>query len=262
MKITSEQIITKLSTAIDPKLAEQLVTTYAEMQGRFVSGDWKPAELDSGRFCEALARSVWQLDSGKPNHTFLPGKIRGRLLDQNHPHNLTAKDRSHLCKVLDAVYKFRSDRGPVHLSLQHTANHMDSMFMSYAVKWLFGELLILAWKGDRAQVVQVIESIVQLEHPLVHELDGRPQVQVAGISAPDEILLLLNNAPGGRLSRAELGAYAHHKPNNISMAISRLASPNQRRLRLDEHGNLALTPLGQEYVRTTLMPKLLAQKAA
>ena len=262
MKITPGPLITKLSTAIDPKLAEQLVTTYAEMQGRFISGDWKPAELDSGRFCEALARAVWQLDSGKTNHSLLPGKIRQHLLDQSRPHNLNTKDRSHICKVLDSVYKFRSDRGPVHLSLQHTANHMDSMFMSYAVKWLFGELLILAWKGDRAQVVQVIESIVQIDHSLVHELDGRPQVQVAGISAPDEILLLLNSAPGGRLSRAELGVYAHHKPNNISMAIKRLSSPNQRRLRLDEHSNLALTPLGQEYVRTTLMPKLLAQKAA
>ena len=264
MKITPTGLIAELSSSIDKTLAEQLVTSYGEVQGRFLGGDWKPSELDSGHFCEAAARAVWQLDSGSLTHKLLPGKIMERLEDKGkkRPHKLAAKARTHFCRVLGTAYKFRSDRGVAHISPQYTANYMDAMLMIHLSKWIFGEVLRLAWKGDRAEVAQVIESIVQLEHSLVHELDGRPQVQVPGISAPDEILLLLNNAPGGRLSRAELGAYAHHKPNNVSMAISRLASPNQRRLRLDEHGNLALTPLGQEYVRTTIIPKLQAQKAA
>ncbi len=264
MKMTPVGLITELSSSIDKTLAEQLVTSYGEVQGRFLGGDWKPSELDSGHFCEAAARAMWQLDSGSVNHSLSPGKITERLEDKENkrPHKLTAKVRTHFCRVLGTAYKFRSDRGVAHISPQYTANYMDAMLMIHLSKWLFGEVLRLAWKGDRAEVAQVIESIVQLEHSLVHELDGRPLVQVAGISAPDEILLLLNSAPGGRLSRAELGAYAHHRPNTISMAIRRLSGPNQRRLRLDEHGNLALTPLGQEYVRTDLMPKLLAQKAA
>ena len=264
MKITPVQLVAKLSTVIDPKLAEQLVTSYGEVQSRFLGGDWKPSELDSGHLCEAAARAMWQLDSGSVTHKLLPGKIIERLEDKERKrsHNLPTKARTHFCRVLGTVYKFRSDRGVAHISPQYTANYMDAMLMIHLSKWIFGEVLRLAWKGDRTEVAQVIESIVQLEHSLVHELDGRPQVQVAGISAPDEILLLLNHAPGGRLSRAELGAYAHHKPNNISMAISRLSGPNQRKLRLDEDGNPALTPLGQEYVRTDLMPKLRARKAA
>ncbi|HYE74042.1 MAG TPA: hypothetical protein VEF04_11960, partial [Blastocatellia bacterium] len=119
-------------------------------------------------------------------------------------HSLSQKDRYHISKAIEVVYKFRSDRGPVHISPLYTAKYMDSMLVIHMGKWIIAEFLRLAWNQDRQVIAEVIAQLVQLEHSLIHELDGKPLVLAKGISAPEEILLLLFDAPNNRLSRSEL----------------------------------------------------------
>src|SRR5262249_47392377 len=145
------------------------------------------------------------------------------LLDQRLSHNLTWKDRYHLAKVIEVIYKFRSDRGPVHISPIYTANYMDSMLVLHAGKWLLAEFLRLAWNSASDIIADVIAQLVQLEHSMIHELDGKPLVLAKNVSAPDEILLLLNHAPNNRLDRSALREQAaNQRQENINTAISRL----------------------------------------
>ena len=187
MKLTPEQLINELSSSLDPALARGAIESYTEMQQRFLAGDWKPAELDGGRLCEAVSRCLLQIDLGTVNHSLLPGAICDKLVDKKLTHALQPKDRDHLVRVTRMVYKFRSDRGAVHISPTYTANFMDAMLVLHAGKWILAELLRLAWNSDRDTVAEVIAQLVQLEHSLVHELDGKPLVLARGISAPDEI---------------------------------------------------------------------------
>ena len=73
---------------------------------------------------------------------------------------------------------------------------MDSMLILHVRKWMFAEFLRLAWTADKQVIADTIAQIVQLQHTLIHELDGKPLVLARGIPAADEILLLLNHAPG------------------------------------------------------------------
>lgn len=257
MKVTPEQLIRGLSAAVDATLARQAVESYVEMRQRYLAGDWQPAELDGGRLCEAISRALYQLDSGNVTHGQLPGEIREKLLDSDkvsRPHNLTAKDRQHIAKVIDLVYKFRSDRGAVHISPTYTANGMDSMLVAHAGKWILAEFLRLAWNSDRNIVVGVIEQLVQLEIPLIHELDGNPLVLPKSIPAPEEVLLLLHHAPNNRLTRSDLRKYAsNQKPHTVSTAISRLLA--QKEIRSAEGEEVALTPNGQKRVMEVIIPK-------
>src|SRR5271165_4958250 len=127
--VTTSELITELSSFVDPALAKGIVDSYVEMLQRFLAGDWKPAELDGGRLCEAISRALYQIDSGAVTHTELPGTLCDWLEDFNRKrsHNLAEGDRRHFCKAIRLVYKFRSDRGPVHISPIYTANYMDSM---------------------------------------------------------------------------------------------------------------------------------------
>ena len=258
MSLSKSQLITALFQNIDPAFASAIVESYVEMQQRFLAGDWKPAELDGGRLCEAVARALYQLDCGYVTHGDLPGKLCDLLEDFHNKvqHALPEKDRRHFCKAIQLAYKLRSDRGPVHISPVYTADYMDSMLILHVGKWMFAEFLRLAWTNDKAVIAETIAQIVQLEYSLIHELEGKPLVLQSAVSAPVEVLLLLNHAEGHKLSRKELASQAkNNSASALNTAISRLLKTNEIRIGTVS-GELALTPAGQKRVIEVIIPAL------
>ncbi len=253
MKISPEQLKHDLSAIIDPFLAEQLINSYINMQQRYSAGDWKPAELDGGQFCEAVARALYQLDTGIIRNDLLPGDISNLLRSKKAPHKLAEKDREHFCRVLQTTYKFRNDRGVAHISPIHDANLLDATLIIATVKWMFSEFLRLAWKKDRNEAVAIIESIVQLEHPLIHELDGQPLVLSDALTASEEILVLLQHSQSGSYTKGELKQYIYKDQSTVSNAISRLKA--NKEVRINNAGEVVITPLGTNRVHDTIMPK-------
>lgn len=118
---------------------------------------------------------------------------------------------------------------------------------------MFAEFLRLAWTTDKKVIADTIAQIVQLQHTLIHELDDQPLVLASGISASDEILLLLNHATDNRLSRLEIKQYARlTKTPTLNAAIKKLLT--QRHIRTLDNGDLALTPRGQQKVIHKIIP--------
>jgi hypothetical protein len=260
MALSAKQLATELGTIVDPNFGAAIVDSYVEMQQRFFAGDWQPAELDGGRLCEAISRALYQLDSGYVNHTELPGRLCDWLEDFNHNrnHNLHEGDRRHFCKAIRLVYKLRSDRGAVHISADYTANEMDAILMLHAGKWMFAEFLRIAWDKDRNVIAEAIADIIQLEHPLIHELNGTPLILDHTVSAPEEALLLLNHAPGHKLQKDELMRQAkNNSDSSLAVAISRLTKSNEIRA-TGAPGELAITPSGQKRVIEKIIPKFRA----
>lgn len=256
MRLTPQQLITQLSTVLDASLVRLGIESYIEMQQRFLAGDWQPAELDGGRLCEAISRCLYQMDAGRVSHTKSVKDIREYLIDEKNvlSHRLGLKDRKHIAKVIEVVYKFRSDRGAVHISTEYDANYMDSMLVIHSCKWILAEFLRLAWNQDRKVIAETIAQLVQLEHSLIHELDGKPLVLAQNISAPHEILLLLNHAPNNRLSRSEIqSSIHHHTAANVGTALNRLIA--NRDIRDAGNSEVALTPNGQQRVIQEILPK-------
>jgi hypothetical protein len=253
MKLTSQELTAELSRTWDAVLVRQSIESYADIQQRFLAGDWGPTELNAGRLCEALSRCLYQLDTGRISHSRSVGDVRKYLVDETQAHNLGSKDRFHIVKVIELVYKLRSDRGAVHISSDYSANYMDSMLVLHAAKWMLAEFLRLAWRRDEETIAATIAQLVQLDHSLIHELDGKPLVLARGIPATEEILLLLNHAPGNRLKPSELQEQVtNQSPNNISTAINRLIAKKDIRRIADE---VALTPNGQQKIMKEILPK-------
>ena len=260
MALSAKQLIAELANVLDASLADSVVASYVEMQQRFFAGDWQPSELDGGRLCEAISRALYQLDSGTVTHSQLPKELCEKIEDEQNlrPHSLDVKDRHHISRAIGLVYKFRSDRGSVHISPKYTADFMDSMLMVHAGKWIFAEFLRLAWKQDKAVIAETISQIVQLEYSLIHELDGIPLVLESTVSAPEEILLLLNHAEGHKLSKEELTQQAKNNTStSLTVAFSRLLKSNEIRS-TSTPGEVALTPKGQKRVIERIIPALKA----
>jgi hypothetical protein len=257
MLLSPAQLKAELGNVVDTDIAKAAVDSYVAMQQRFLAGDWQPTELDSGRLCEAIARGCYQLDTGIVTHSQLPAELCGKIEDTNpqKKHALSLQDRYHICRAIRLLYKFRSDRGSVHISPFYTADYMDSMFMVHAAKWIFAEFLRLAWNKDKAIIADTIAQIVQLEYSLIHEMDGFPLVLDHKITAPDEILLLLNHAQGHRLSKDELLKQAKNSSENaLAVALSRLLKTNE--IRAVGNDEIALTPKGQKRVIEKIIPAL------
>jgi hypothetical protein len=258
MPLSSAQLVGELSKVIDPAFASAVVESYVEMQQRYLAGDWQPTQLDGGRLCEVVARAVYQLDSGTITQSQLPKALCEKIEDEKgiHVHKLGQSDRSHICRAIGLVYKFRSSRGSVHISPTYTADYMDSMLAVHAGKWIFAEFLRLAWAKDKGVIAETIEEIVQLEYSLIHKLNGVPLVLEHRISAPAEILILLNNADGHRMSRETLRKLAKNNTEKaFEVAVSRLLKTNEIRT-TDIAGELALTPKGQKRVIEQIIPAL------
>jgi hypothetical protein len=258
MPLSSKELRAQLAKVVDPAFAEAAISSYVEMQQRFLAGDWQPTELDSGRLCEAVARACYQLDSGTITHSQLPKELCEKIEDELNlrTHNLDLKDRRHITRTIGLVYKFRSDRGSVHISQHYTADFMDSMLMVHAGKWILAEFLRLAWTKDKAVIAETIAQLVQLEYSLIHELDGIPLVQDERVSAPEEILLLLNHAEGHKLPKSDLVKLAkNNSEKSLSVAFSRLSRTNEIRT-TSVVGELALTPKGQKRVIEKTIPSL------
>jgi hypothetical protein len=258
MTLSAKQLSTELAKIVDPSFAEAIVDSYTEMQQRFFAGDWQPSELDGGRLCEAVARATYELDSGTVTHSQLPKELCEKLEDEQNlrTHKLDPKARRHIARCIMLVYKFRSDRGSVHISPEYTANEMDSILMVHAGKWIFAEFLRVAWNADRKVIAETIADIIQLEHSLIHELDGTPLILDQKVSAPEEVLLLLNHAEGHKFPKDKLTQLAKNNTSaSVGTAISRLTTSNEIRT-TGVGGELALTPKGQKRVIEKIIPKL------
>ena len=110
--------------------------------------------------CEVASRAIYQLDCGTITHSQLPGELCEKIEDTENkrPHTLAVTDRHHLCKAIGLVYKFRSARGPVHVSPNYTANYMDSMLVLHVAKWILAEFLRIAWNADREVIAETIAN--------------------------------------------------------------------------------------------------------
>lgn len=258
--IEKSALLAALSPPLDHLLATQLLDEFVSAEKRFIQRDWEPAELDGGQFAEIAARIVYHQDSGNLNHRRDFNECLKYIEDDRENHLITPRhDALHVTRALRTIYKFRSQRGAVHISSSYRANHMDSRFIIEAVRWVMNEMLRQFWKGDREHVAKAIRELLQFDVPCVGVFEDIILVQRTDLSTEEEILVLLHYAGELGFSRSELGRFAKRAASSITDAIQKLAAPDCRQLVQLSSGKYRLTDLGGRRIREQLADKLLLQ---
>jgi hypothetical protein len=250
-------LISKISPPFDQELAVKLIDEFISMERRFIQRDWEPTELDGGQFAEVAARILYHLDSAILNYKKGFDECVKYLENDQVTHNLHRIQMNHISKVLRVIYKFRSQRGAVHISSVYTPNHMDSKFLIECVRWCLNELLRIFWNGDRNEVAKAIQEILQFDVPCIGLYDEIPLVQRTDLKVQHEILLLLHYAGTEGYSRKQLGQFCLHPSQRVSDGIFELKSPAIRQITALSNGNFVLTELGHRRIRNELADKLL-----
>ena len=258
--IERNYLINKISPPFDNLLATQFVDEFIAMERRFIQRDWEPASLDGGQFAEIAARIIYHLDSNNLSYKKEFKDCISYLENVHVPHSLTdRKGVGHIIKVLQAIYKFRSERGAVHISSTYTPNHMDSKFLMESVRWCINEFLRVFWNGNKEEVAKTIREVLQFDVPCIGVFGDTIMVQRTDLKADEELLLLLHFAGEIGFSRNEIGKYSMLSASSVTTNLQKLTSSSVRQIIKLNNGNYVLTDLGHRRIRNELADKLLVQ---
>ena len=254
-----DSLVAQISPPLDRSLATALLTQFVDLERRFVVGDWEPATLNGGQFSEVASRIIYHLDSGTMNSRKSFDSCLAYVEDARNSNKHLFPDRPsarHLCKALRLIYKFRSQRGAVHIDPNHTANELDSTLVLSLSRWVVSEVLRIFWNGNRTEVAKTIRAIVRYRVPFVFEREGRSLVLWTNCTAEEEILLLIHNAGDVGLSRAEIGKAAMKTASAITRALKNLCSSAKRQVIKRDDGQFSLTPNGMKRVNEEIVTNL------
>lgn len=258
MLTSKTTLMSQLSPPVDAQLAQDLIDEFISQEKRFIQCDWEPSQLDGGQFCEILARIVYHQDSENLNTSKKFEECVSYVENDQVPHAIRPRqDAIHLVKVAKTIYKFRSQRGAIHISPNYKPNHMDSKVVADMVRWAFAETLRMFWSGDREQVAKAIRELLQFDVPAIGKFEDVLLVQRTDLSASEEILVLLHYAGERGFSRQELGKFVMQPSQRVSDALKMLTSPSARQVILLTSGRYCLTDLGSKNLRENLSEKLL-----
>lgn len=255
----AQALIAQIAPPLDRGLSRSLVNEFLAVERRYALGDWEPATLDGGQFAEIAARIIYHIDSGNLARRKGVNECLNYVEDETNSNSHAFPGRRsslHLCKVLRTLYKFRSQRGAVHIDPEYTANELDSKLITELVRWVMSELLRIFWTGKTADVASAIREIVRFEVPAIITIDGKPLVLNTDCTVEEEVLLLLHNAGELGMTRSAIGSAAQRSAGAITRALQRLVSPNQRDAAKRENGSYVLTPNGTRRIHTELSGKL------
>lgn len=246
-RLSKPELVAELVPPLDAQLAEQLISEYMSLERRYVLSDYEPATLDGGQFAEIASRIIYHQDSGNLNKRRGVDRCLSYIEDptsQNAHLFPERKSSLHLCKVLRSIYKFRSDRGAVHIDPEYTANQLDAKLVVDNARWVFSEVLRVFWTGDRAIVARTIREIIVYDVPIVADYEGRLLVQSTVCTTEEEVLILLYYAGELGLSRSQLGIYVEKAASAITNALKSLISNSKRQVVQLKNKNYRLTDLG------------------
>lgn len=252
-------LISNICPPLDQTLLEQLINEYNSLESRFILRDWEPATLDGGQFAEAAARILYHQDSGTLNYNKGVGSCLNYLEDSNNSNSHDYPDRKsalHTSKVIKTIYKFRSDRGAVHINHNYSANHLDSSLVIANSKWVLSEFLRIFLTTDLNLVEDIIRDILEFDSPVIGDFDGQIMVQRTDCSTVEEILILLHYAGNNGFNRTDIGKYVQKAQSSITNSLQKLSSNSHRKIIKLNNGNYRLTDIGNRFVLASLADKL------
>lgn len=258
--VEKRQLLSQLAPPLDHLLATQLLDEFISLERRYIQRDWEPAELDGGQFSEILARIVYHQDSGTLNRTKSLDDCASYITNDVVSHAVIPRHTAiHLMRVIQTVYKFRSQRGAVHISPTYSPNQMDARLIVENVRWAMNETLRVFWNGSRDVVAKVIRELLQFDVPCIGIFDKVVLVQRTDLTSEEEMLVLLHYGGEAGLSRTDLGHYARCSAPSITRALQNLGAPNCRQIVTLSNGKYRLTDLGSKRIREQLADKLLLE---
>lgn len=237
----SEQILTDLSTSIDPDIVADLITSYIDVVTRYRKGDIDGCLSASGKFVENTLRAVEFLRTGKVLAE-IKSASKTKIAIENDA-KLPESLRILVPRVaLAMVYDIRSKRGAVHVK-EIDPREIDASLAVHSASWILAEFLRLFHVADESKVSAAMASLMRTYIPYIESFDGE-EIVTSAVKCELELLLLLANAGVDGLDRKQLGFASKYKPSTITNTLSKLV--DDRRIHQTANRRYYVTGPGEQ----------------
>jgi len=162
---------------------------------------WEPAELNGGKFSEA----VFSIIDGSIKGSFpaKPVKPKDMLKACRDLEGLPADatrvgDRSLrvlIPRMLQGLYEIRNNRNVGHIGGEVDPSFLDATAVYGMSSWILAELVRIFHAVSTKEAQETADELVERKHPLIWEVDGIRRVLDPKMSKSDQALLLLHSKP-------------------------------------------------------------------
>lgn len=175
--------------------AEAVETEYRNLLDHYLKNEWDDAQVDAGRFCEAVLRVIEWHTSG--SYTPIDGKnspnrksvVNAAERDVSLPPTL----RLQIPQAVELMMDFRNGRNSAHLGAIDP-NRLDAGTVVQLATWVVAELVRLETQRTPAEVQTVIDELAKPHVPLVQMIGEQPIVLDPEMGAAEKALVLLLQA--------------------------------------------------------------------
>jgi len=180
---------------IPTDIVDALETEFTQLSSRFARRDWAPAELNGGRFAEAVLRFLeWRVRGGQ----YTP---IGKQLNRQEILKMVADDSSlpdglrfHVARCSEILMDIRNKRDVGHLGIDIDVKQMDAQLVMRLAAWTLAEIVREAGKLSAEDAQTLIDRLSVRRQPLVENVGGDLVVVATDLSAKERALVGLYHA--------------------------------------------------------------------
>lgn len=250
----------RLLANLPKSLRDAVLTSYQEIMTNYLERRWEPAELNGGKFCEAVYSIISGAVMGKfPVKASKPKNMLTACqdLEKEPADSKRIGDRSLrvlIPRTLPALYDIRNNRGVGHIGGDVDPNHMDAERVQADASWVMAELVRIFHGVGTVEAQQAVDALVERKTPMIWEVEGVKRVLEPEMKAKDQVLLLLHHSSGW-VTGDDLLSWIEY--SSKSMFRSKVLRPlhRARLIEFDEKQDRArLSPSGAKHVDEKLLP--------
>lgn len=175
-------------------IVDALETEFRNLESRFARRDWGPAELNGGRFAEAVLRFLEWRESGG-HYTPIGMQLNRQAILNRARNNPSLPDglRFHVAKCSEILMDIRNRRDVAHLGTVINVDEMDAHLVMRLAAWVLAEIVREESDLSAQDAQALIDRLSVRRLPLVEEVGGDLVVVATDLSATERALVALYN---------------------------------------------------------------------
>lgn len=185
--------MSKLFKVIPNNLEDKLIEEYTEMKRHLQLNEDAPAQLNGGRFAEAILR-IFQHLIGV---SITPFGVEFKAVEKTKLINIVTSDpnidehiRQKVTVLTKLLLDFRNNRDVAHLG-GFSANKIDANFILSCANWIVAELIRVYGDCSMEEAQKMIDKIAIPNYPIIFDIEGEEFIKRDDLTVKQEILVLV-----------------------------------------------------------------------